>query len=72
MLPPSVMGQWGTPLATSKTSSIINRPNRPEPPMLNPLRQPTLSDDESICRIWTSEPEGFVLNRIHQMSGLKT
>lgn len=27
---------------------------------------------EYSCKIWTSEPDGFILNPIHQMSGLNT
>lgn len=27
---------------------------------------------EYICKIWTSEPERFILNPIHQMPGLNT
>ncbi len=27
---------------------------------------------EFICRIWTSEPQRFILNPIHQMLGLNT
>ena len=27
---------------------------------------------EYICKIWTSEPDRFILNPIHQMPGLKT
>ena len=31
-----------------------------------------LTPDEYICKIWTSEPERFILNPIHQMPGLNT
>ena len=31
-----------------------------------------LSPYEYICKIWTSEPERFILNPIHQMPGLNT
>ena len=31
-----------------------------------------LTPDEYICKIRTSEPDRFILNPIHQMSGLKT
>lgn len=27
---------------------------------------------EYICRIWTSEPDGFIVSPIHQMPGLHT
>lgn len=27
---------------------------------------------EYICKVWTSEPEGFILNPVHQMRGLNT
>ena len=29
-----------------------------------------LTPDEYICKIWTSEPERFIVNPIHQMAGL--
>ena len=35
---------------------------------LKTLNGPT--PDEYICKIWTSEPERFILNPIHQMPGL--
>jgi len=31
-----------------------------------------LTPYEYICKIWTSEPERFILNPIHQMPGLNT
>ena len=31
-----------------------------------------LTPDEYICRIWTSEPDRFILNPIHQMPGLNS
>ena len=31
-----------------------------------------LTPYEYICKIWTSEPERFTLNPIHQMPGLNT
>jgi hypothetical protein len=31
-----------------------------------------LTPYEYICKIWTSEPERFILNPIYQMPGLKT
>jgi hypothetical protein len=27
---------------------------------------------EYVCKIWTSEPERFIINPIHQMPGLNT
>jgi transposase InsO family protein len=32
----------------------------------------TLTPYEYICKIWTSEPDRFILNPIHQMPGLNT
>ena len=29
-----------------------------------------LTPYEHICKVWTSEPERFILNPIHQMPGL--
>lgn len=31
-----------------------------------------LTPYEDICKIWTSEPDRFILNPIHQMPGLNT
>ncbi|MEI4473709.1 hypothetical protein V8J39_20635 [Frigidibacter sp. MR17.24] len=31
-----------------------------------------LTPDEYICKIWTSEPDRFIVNPIHQMPGLNT
>jgi transposase InsO family protein len=31
-----------------------------------------LTPYEYICKIWTSEPDRFILNLIHQMQGLNT
>ena len=31
-----------------------------------------LTPYEYICKIWTSEPDRFILNPIHQMPGLNT
>ena len=31
-----------------------------------------LTPYEYICKIWTSEPDRFILNQIHQMPGLNT
>jgi transposase InsO family protein len=31
-----------------------------------------LTPYEAICKIWTSEPQRFILNPIHQMPGLNT
>ncbi|MFT6913042.1 MAG: hypothetical protein ACJAQW_001649 [Paracoccaceae bacterium] len=31
-----------------------------------------LTPSEYICKIWTSEPDRFILNPIHQMPGLNT
>ena len=31
-----------------------------------------LTPCEYICKIWTSEPERFIINPIHQMPGLNT
>jgi transposase InsO family protein len=31
-----------------------------------------LTPNEYICKIWTSEPDRFILNPIHQMPGLNT
>lgn len=49
-----------TPLATSKTSRIINHTNEPEPPTLKPLRCPILYDDG----------HGAVLSDIQQVFGV--
>ena len=32
----------------------------------------SLTPYEYICKIWTSEPDRFILNPIHQMPGLNT
>jgi len=31
-----------------------------------------LTPYEYICKVWTSEPDRFILNPIHQMPGLNT
>ena len=31
-----------------------------------------LTPYEHICKIWTAEPDRFILNPIHQMPGLNT
>ena len=31
-----------------------------------------LTPDEYICKIWTSEPDRFILDPMHQVSGLNT
>ena len=31
-----------------------------------------LTPDEYVCKIWTSEPERFIINPIHQTTGLNT
>jgi hypothetical protein len=35
-----------------------------------PFRLGSLTPYDCICRIWTSEPDRFILNPIHQMPGL--
>jgi hypothetical protein len=37
------------------------------------LKTPSgLTPCEYICKIWTSKPDRFILNQIHQMPGLNT
>jgi transposase InsO family protein len=35
-------------------------------------RRSAVSPYEHICKVWTSEPDRFILDPIHQMPGLKT
>jgi hypothetical protein len=60
-------------LGVQTTSPRSHRPDRPKANRATRLKTLSgLAPYEYICKIWTSEPDRFILNPIHQFPGQDT